>query len=292
MAISKKLATLGQGSTLKSRGCEIYATVVKDTKVKDTIPLVIGCRTHIDGDLSCQLQRRSRLRRAWDHQLESIVDTTDMDLGTIELAFAGLANSPDPNSRILSARSERCPLWLLTELAHDWWWEVRAGVASNARCPLPVQHTLAIDNNPWVRRALAENQNTDPACIDILAKDPDFGVRDAAAEHPQCSKDSLVKLASDGRWEIRRSIAKRQDAPLTALALLVNDPEPWVRFFVAANPTTPSQLRQRLEQDAIAKVRSMARHASTSAAKVANALAFGINQLPAEGASADNPHTL
>jgi hypothetical protein len=125
-----------------------------------------------------------------------------------------------------------------------------------------------------------------------LAKDSDFGVRDAAAEHPRCSKDSQVALASDDRWEIRRSIAKRQDAPLAALDLLANDPEPWVRFFVAANPTTSSQLRQRLEQDSNAKVRSMARHASTPAAKVANALAFGLNQLPAGGAKPNDPHKL
>ena len=287
MTTSAKLRGLGHGNTVTLGNCEIYAP-----EILVALPIIIRCRTHHEGDTNCQLQRRSRLRRAWDHQLESIIDTIDVDPGTIEVAFAELAASPDPNSRLISARSERCPLRVLTELANDWWWEVRAGVASNARCPHQVQHTLAIDDNPWVRRALAENQNTDSACIDILAKDSDFGVRDAAAEHPRCPKDSLIKLASDDRWEIRRSIAKRQDAPLTALALLASDPEPWVRFFVAANPTTSSHLRQRLEQDSNAKVRSMVRHASTPAAKVANALAFGLNQLPARGVSADDPHKL
>jgi hypothetical protein len=269
------LNQLAQGQPITIKGCQLRAT-----SIVNTTTVIIKCERHTQGLTSCVLYRRSRLRRAFDHALESLLTAPAVEVAAVNLALEQLANSPDPNSRLLAVHDPRSSINLLNHLKDDWWWEVRAGLATRPTCPLPLQRSLVQDENPWVRRALAENPNATAECIDLLAHDTDFGVRDAAAEHPQCSAATQLFLTSDERWEIRRSIAKRPDAPIEALTKLSDDPEPWVRLFVAANPATPRWLRTRLEHDTVTKVRSMARHADTQVAKITNALAFGLNQNP------------
>ncbi|WP_298212073.1 hypothetical protein [Ferrimicrobium sp.] len=279
------LSLLGKGETLTVAKCCLVATTIYAT-----MPLRVLCATHQADDTRCLLWRRSRLRRAWDHQLDRLLQTSDTPAPVIEVVFEQLATSPDPNSRLIPARNPNGPSRVLAQLANDWWWEVRAGVAANPSCPPQVQQTLVIDHNPWVRRALAENPQAEPGCVAALTTDVDFGVRDAAAEHPRCPADVQINLTTDDRWEIRRSIAKRQDAPLAALSLLAHDPESWVRFFVAANPNSPVHLRTQLQNDTDAKVRSMARHGGTATARIANSLAFGLNQGGSVAKTANDAH--
>lgn len=275
---TKYLNQLGQGLRVTVKACTLQASTIVSR-----IPVVIECEGHRQGQATCVLYRRSRLRRTFDGGLEALLAMQTLDTSCARLALEQLAISPDPNSRLLAARDMRSPEWVLSDLKDDWWWEVRAGLAVRMVCPLSLQRSLLDDGNPWVRRALAENPEIAPESIDALAHDADFGVRDAAAEHPKCSAATQVFLANDVRWEIRRSIAKRPDAPIEALTNLCHDPEPWVRFFVAANPTTPDWLRAKLERDTVAKVRSMARHADTQMAKITNSLAFGLIQNPPAG---------
>lgn len=278
------LSTLGKGAVLTVAKCRLLAITIFATQ-----PILIDCEVHRSGDTACLLQRRSRLRRAWDNELDHLLQATDVPQPIMASIFEQLANSPDPNSRLIPAQNPDCPPGIAAALAQDWWWEVRAGIAANPCCPIGVQQTLVADENPWVRRALAENLQAEPGLIGVMATDPDFGVRDAVAEHPHCPVDDQINLTKDDRWEIRRSIAKRQDAPVAALTILANDPEPWVRFFVAANPRTPDHLRAALLDDPDTKVRSMARHAHTATARLANSLAFGLNQVSPQTKRADQP---
>jgi hypothetical protein len=173
-------------------------------------------------------------------------------------AVAQLARSPEPWARVDAARDRRCPPAVVTGLAADWWWEVRAAVASRPGLPRLLALVLAHDESEWVRRTLAENPDTHPDALRQLHDDLHLGVRDAVAEHPATPHGTLLAMVEDPAWEIRRSLAKRRHLPADVLIALSRDPEHWVRFFVACHPATPDWVRRELADDPRPTVRAVA----------------------------------
>lgn len=224
----------------------------------------------ICGFLPC---RRGRLARKLVRQLCDVLAEPDCPEQVRASAIAQLARSPEPAARTGLARDPSCPEEILDLLARDWWWEVRAGVASNLSVSPARSERLACDESSWVRRALAENPRLDRESLSILARDEDLGVRDAIAEHPDCPGEVMSLLSRDLRWEIRRSVAKRQDAPAAVLVELARDPEHWIRFFVACNPATPAEVRDALSCDPRPTVRGLARRPASRARATAIYLA-------------------
>jgi len=220
-------------------------------------------------DPGCVLGRRGALARALAVRCRQVLAEPTTEQATGARVVAWLARSPEPSARVDAARDQRCPPEVLGTLATDWWWEVRAAVASNPARPAAAAGALAQDRSVWVRRALAEAPGVAPDALDTLAGDPDFGVRDAVAERLDCPPSLLRRFARDEVWEIRRSVAKRRDAPAAVLTELAGDPEHWVRFFVACNPATPPAVRAGLQDDARPTVRAVARHERERARAVA-----------------------
>lgn len=221
----------------------------------------------------CVLGRRGPLARALAARCRQVLADATVDQERQERVLELLSTSPEPAARLDAARSAHCPEPVLATLVGDWWWEVRAGVASNPSRSPAAARALAEDPSVWVRRALAEALDVDPGTLGVLARDPDFGVRDAVAERHDCPAHLLERFARDEVWEIRRSVAKRRDAPDAVLRALAHDPEHWVRFFVACNPATPEAVRAGMEDDARPTVRAVARLERDRARSVAMHLA-------------------
>lgn len=224
----------------------------------------------LDGFLPC---RRGRLARRLARQIWGVLADPECPEQVRASALAQLARSPEPAARVGVARDPSCPGELLDRLARDWWWEVRAAVASNLSASPARSERLACDESSWVRRALAENPRIDRDSLAVLARDEDLGVRDATAEHPGCPGEVMALLSRDPRWEIRRSVAKRRDAPPAVLVELARDPEHWVRFFVACNPATPAEVLDGLGCDPRPTVRGLARRPASRARSTAMYLA-------------------
>jgi len=259
------------------RGC-----VLACMEVVRRVPVGIRCLTHAvptaGAAQRCVLLERSGLSRALDDALLALLPDEELTLSERALVHLQLALSPDPASRVQAARSPACPERVQEILAGDWWWEVRAALASNHQVTSRIQGRLSHDECPWVRRALAENRAAGPAVLVDLAHDSELEVVDAAVEHPSLPPEVLVALTAHPAFEIRRSAAKRMDLPPGGARRLVDDPSSWVRLFLAANSSTPEDVVARLEHDPVRMVRWMARHRGDRWARLVNALAFGIGQ--------------
>ncbi|MCK4177802.1 hypothetical protein [Aciditerrimonas ferrireducens] len=237
--------------------------------------------------------RRGRLARQLALGLQQLLLDPALPTDVAASALTQLARSPEPWARVDAARDPRCPPPVVAGLARDWWWEVRAAVASRPGLPSPLAFALARDRSEWVRRALAENADADPEALDLLRDDPSFGVRDAVAEHPRALARTLRAMVHDPAWEVRRSLAKRREVPTEVLEELRLDPEHWVRFFVACHPATPAWVRAELARDPRPSVRMVAERAGERARRMALTLGRGLEgpgaALPEGPASGPGP---
>lgn len=271
--LGRAVAALAAGDEVRGRGCRLVAG-----GAISGVPVELACRsaacpsgTLPGAPLPC---RRGRLGRALADAQARLLEEGKLEPAELGRVAASLAGSAEPAARTWLAGVPCCPEAVLARLARDWWWEVRAGVASRSGCPEALAAMLARDPVPWVRRAVAENATTLPAVLEALAGDEDFGIRDAVAEHPNAPAGVLERLACDTVWEVRRSIAKRADAPVGALGQLAGDGEHWVRFFVACNPGTPAPVRAALLGDPVASVRAAAALGEGRVGRLARSLAL------------------
>jgi hypothetical protein len=275
--MTNALAMLARDREVRCGSCLLACA-----EVLHGVPVGIRCLTHLVPGVRavrrCVLLERSRLCRALDGGLVALLAKEGLTLRERALAHLQLALSADPTSRAQAARSSACPERVQEILADDWWWEVRAALASNHQVTALLQEHLCHDESPWVRRALAENRAVVPGVLAQLARDPELEVVDAAVEHPLLPPEVLVSLAQHPAFEIRRSAAKRMDLPPEGAWRLLKDPSPWVRLFLAANPSTPEGVVSRLRRDPALMVRRMVRHRGDAWARLVNALAFGIGQ--------------
>jgi hypothetical protein len=295
------LARLAAGETVTWRGCRLRAR-----RCFEGMPLVVeaeGCprplascpATSEPTEAGCAAVpcRRGRLARELALGLQDLLLDPTMPPEEAAVALDQLARSPEPWARVDAARDPRCPPPVAARLARDWWWEVRAAVASRPGLPSPLAFESARDRSEWVRRALAENADADPEALDLLRDDPSFGVRDAVAEHPRALARTLRAMVHDPAWEVRRSLAKRREAPTEVLEELRLDPEHWVRFFVACHLSTPAWVRAELARDPRPSVRLVAERASERARRIALTLGRGLEgpgaALPEGPASGPEP---
>lgn len=272
--VERLIAALSEGKAVEVRGCRL-----EPTWVEGGLPIGVACCRHpvplgtgYRGD--CLLGRRGPFSRALARRLQAALAEGSWTGDGRQRALETLSRSAEPWARVDAARDPGCPRPVVERLATDWWWEVRAAVASHPGLPEAAGLRLAQDPSTWVRRSLAESTHLRRSVLEVLSADPDMGVRDAVAEHPACPAGVLVRLAADPVWEVRRSVAKRPNAPVAALAALAGDPEHWVRFFVACNPATPDAVRANLESDRRPSVRTMARRSAGRGRAIAMYLAL------------------
>ena len=136
---------------------------------------------------------------AWDKKDIGLAQFTHLSV-SVRLARAFFANihdwrRQDPmykfgvnTTRIKIAGNPKTPPAILSALARDDLYEVRAQTARNPRAPAKALKILAKDKEEYVRRGVrrnfAENPNTPVALLEALAKDKDAWVRSNVAENP------------------------------------------------------------------------------------------------------------
>ena len=127
-------------------------------------------------------------------------------------------------------------------------WKVRYAIASNPNTPAAVLDKLATDEVDLIRRNVASNPNTSEATLLKLTNDSYLAVLCAALQNPNCTSNILNLLISNGDELLRRRIATNtQDIDI--LSILVDDENADVRYEVAINPHTTSELLHKLVSD-------------------------------------------
>ena len=91
-----------------------------------------------------------------------------------------LANSKNPDKRLLAAKSHQATMSILDQLSCDPIQAIREVVAKNTTCSYKVLAQLANDESPKVRTLVASNLRTPSAILEKLLADPDQTVRSAA----------------------------------------------------------------------------------------------------------------
>ena len=94
-----------------------------------------------------------------------------------------------------------CPPRLISTLAQDDDWGVRAAVAARVDCSAGVIAALVEDESEKVRVDAADR--CPPHLIPVLAEDFWFEARSAVASRVDCPPNLILKLAQDDHWDVR-----------------------------------------------------------------------------------------
>ena len=82
---------------------------------------------------------------------------------------------------------------------------------------------LAKEVNWRIRANVARNPNTPVEILDILAKDTDWQVRVGISYHPNISTEALSILAKDKNLSVRYHVAYNKNTSIKVLKKLIND---------------------------------------------------------------------
>ena len=85
-----------------------------------------------------------------------------------------------PDMRVWTAHNRSCPPEILTELAADADWRVRARVLSRRSCPPELLERLATDPHDAVRNLVATHRSSPRAAVAHLVDDPWPAIAEAA----------------------------------------------------------------------------------------------------------------
>ena len=151
----------------------------------------------------------------------------------------------------LVAANPNAPLALLEGWATHVWAALRAGVAANPSAPSALLEQLARDRDAAVRKAVAGNPRTTEPVLSKLGGDKNADVRQTLllSRHTPVDLRRTLYPALAARLKVSQRIALAQDAsvPPDLLKTLTQDPERVVYLSVWANPATPADARQALE---------------------------------------------
>ncbi|HEY9860440.1 MAG TPA: HEAT repeat domain-containing protein [Candidatus Obscuribacterales bacterium] len=209
--------------------------------------------------------------------------------------WAQLAQDEDASVRGAIASHPNCPPPILETLALDDEEDIRQKVAANPNTPGNILEFLSEDPDAGVRDAIAANPNTTPTILERLAQDEKVEVRRAVAQNahtPTSIRESLRDLLlppitressptlrglsrvynpnTDDLSTLLSEYAQSPNAfvrfvtllhPLTAVEVLQQGAQSvwWLeRYAVSDNPSTPTEIRQRLALDSNRIVRAAA----------------------------------
>ncbi|WP_405708228.1 MULTISPECIES: hypothetical protein [unclassified Streptomyces] len=145
---------------------------------------------------------------------------------------------------------------------------LRWALAGRTDLPRQACAWLAVDPVPGVRADLAENPAIDDVLIRVLADDRDPDVRRRLARHPRVPLDVLTHLARNARTgaTLLPRIAAASPAEVEELAL---SPHPAARMLVAQRRDLAPEIRDRMADDADAKVvKAIAPHPGLTEARL------------------------
>ncbi|MFF4974765.1 hypothetical protein [Streptomyces sp. NPDC001083] len=165
---------------------------------------------------------------------------------------------------------------------------VRWTLAARPDLPRQICARLASDTGPGVRADLAENPALDDDLIRLLARDRDPEVRRRLAHHPRVPLDVLTHVARTARTGAVL-LPRIAAASSTEVEELATSPDPVARVLVARRRDLPPDIRDRLADDADAKVvKALAPHPGLTDAQLrAMADRHGVSVLAGVAANPD-----
>lgn len=103
---------------------------------------------------------------------------------------------------------------------------------------------LAEERDQKIREQVASNPNTPPSILSDMADDPNVKIRIRVAMNQSTPQDKLEQFVHAKSVATRRAVAKNPRIPSNkkALAILKNDKDEKVRWAIAANHQTPSNV--------------------------------------------------
>lgn len=162
-------------------------------------------------------------------------------------------------TRPLEARHPATTADRLTELANEFWPNIRLGVASNPSTPAHVLEALSRDSKAEVREVVAGMVGLPGDAVTRLAADKVEAVRVQVARRENLARDILKQLVRDKSAKVREAVAvhpKLEAEVVEALlASLANDAQPAIRAAVARHPAVPERLLEVLANDDAHEVR-------------------------------------
>lgn len=196
---------------------------------------------------------------------------------TVEI-LRKLSSDNDESVQHAVARNLKTPTSILEQLSYHENDYARSGVACNHIASAELLERLSHDKVSSVRQAVASNQNIPVALLRTLSLDEDPKVRIEVIKNPSTPIETVEKLAFDKQWEVRQwapgnptepsvwSSASNKFArqvstvlagdPLTStgtLAALADLRDSGVQWALIGNPSTPSDVRERVQVTLISK---------------------------------------
>ena len=169
-----------------------------------------------------------------------------------------LSHDEDRRVRAAVARSTT-DRSILTRLAEDSGWDVRAAAYGNVACPIEILREAVGDTDMMALKGLATNPNTPVDVLEVLSDRREPILDGPLSLNPACPAETLVRIYETGHSAQEESDLKRIAAHPNAPADLINRlaGEPWedVREIVAENPLLSPETMRRLASDPADSVR-------------------------------------
>lgn len=146
----------------------------------------------------------------------------------------GLATNPMSPPEYLSELVNHVDIWVVTR------------IAKNINCPLNLLSKFGKDSSQYIRQAVAENPSAPWALLHSLLKDEDNWLQ--VASNPATQSKDLTELAGKkglSDW-ILQSIAQNPSASEELILKLAKHKDSYIRFGVVCNPSTPSEVREKI----------------------------------------------
>lgn len=171
-------------------------------------------------------------------------------------------------------------------------------IASSASAPEESLAKLVKDPDKYVRISLAKNPHTPKHLLDLLALDDEAHVRNRIAENPASPNSLLDSLAKTGNWLTKILVLNNPstaEALKSMLASELLESEDWkqnpgVRIRVAENPSTSTNLLEKLAQDIDRGVREAVAKNPSTPSKALGMLAAENFYFWTMGTLLSNPH--
>ena len=189
-----------------------------------------------------------------------------------------LAVAASGYARTQAAADAYCPPRMLARLAYDIDADVRRAVAANPNCPPRSLAGLAGSADLSLQWRAAANPSTPARLVRRLAGSPQPTVRGSAADNPACPAEILDLLASDRAGSVRVAVAANPGCSESAFTELAHS-ERDERAAVAANPSTPPRLLERLAGDELSAVRCQVATNPSSSSRLLERLAGDENPM-------------
>ncbi len=135
-------------------------------------------------------------------------------------------------------------------------------IVSNINCPIYILKNEATSNYSTIREAVARNAKITPEIFNILSSDWDSDVIVQLINNPEITSDKLLqiykiqkKLANSNKYidmhiiYVYRELAKNKKCPTTLLKLFSNTDDLIIKYNVANNTSTSSDILEKLSNN-------------------------------------------